>query len=188
MDAKEFNRQYDDLLVGPLTKIGFRTHGQCLSYTKNQAVLALLRFQMKFSGLTQRTHFLVCVRHAFLRTLERESAKKFLTNASEYPFKLPVSNLSDSLLLDWQYEPINLGPRKYDTIRFGEMSDASEILQDMTHRITRSGLAWMEHLTPPTALEQVKKFGENAYCERIWIEDYETFLHGRALDPWPGAS
>jgi hypothetical protein len=77
MDANQFNRQYDDLVVGPLTKIGFRTHGRCLSYTKNQIVLALLRFQMKFSGLTQRTHFLVCVRHVFLRTLDKELATKF---------------------------------------------------------------------------------------------------------------
>jgi hypothetical protein len=188
MDAKGFNCQYEDLLVEPLRNVGFRTHGQSLSYTTDQTVLALIRFQTKFSALAQETHFLLCVRHVFLRTLEREPAKKFLTNPSEYPFKLPVSNLSESLLLDWRYEPINLGPRKYDTIRFGQMSDASEILLDMTHRITRRGLAWMEHLAPPTALEQVKKFGENAYCEKIWIEDYEAFLHGRALDPLSGAS
>ena len=98
-----------------------------------------------------------------------------------------MSKLSDYLLLDWRYEPINLGPRKYDTISFGQMSDASEILEDMTHRIARTGLAWMEHLTPPTALAQVRKFGENAYCEKIWIEDYKTFLHGTALDPGTGS-
>jgi len=40
MDAKEFNRQYEDLLAEPLRNIGFHNHGQSLSYTKDQTVLA----------------------------------------------------------------------------------------------------------------------------------------------------
>jgi len=178
MDAKEFNRQYEDLLVGPLRSIGFRTHGQSLSFTKDQTVLALLRFQMKFSGLTQRTHFLLCVRHDFLRTLEKEPATKFLAEASEYPFTLPVSKLSQDMLKTWHYQPINLGPRVYDTVLFGECTDASEILSDIRVKITHSGLAWMEYLAPAEALKQVRRHGEDAYCEKIRIEDYETFLNG----------
>jgi len=178
MDAKEFNRQYEDLLVEPMRKIGFQNHGQSLSYTKDQTVLALLRFQMKSSGLTQRTHFLLCVRHVFLRTLEKEPASKFLFEASEYPFKLPVSELSRSMLENWHYEPINLGPRKYDTLLFGELTDSSAILFAMREKIANSGLAWMEYLTPAESLKQVRTHGENAYCEKIWIEDYEAFVNG----------
>jgi hypothetical protein len=59
---------------------------------------------------------------------------------------------------------------------FGELSDASAILSDMTEKIANSGLAWMEHLTPTEALRQLRRHGEGAYCERIWIEDYEAFL------------
>jgi hypothetical protein len=187
MDAKEFNRQYEDLLVGPLRNIGFRTHGQSLSFTKDHTVLSLLRFQMKFSGLTQRTHFLLCVRHAFLRTLEKEPAAKFLFGANEYPFKLPVSRLSQNMLESWHYEPINLGPRKYDTVLFGELTDSSAILSAMREKITNSGLAWMEYLTPAESLKQVRRHGEDAYCEKIWIEDYEAFLDGTALDQKPHA-
>lgn len=187
MDAKEFNRQYEDLLVEPLRNIGFRTNGQSLSYTEDQTVLALLRFQMKFSGLTQRTHFLLCVRHVFLRTLEKQLATKFLSDASEYPFKLPVSRLSQNMLESWHYQPINLGPREYDTVLFGELTDASAILSAMREKITNSGLAWMEHLTPAESLKQVRRHGEGAYCEKIWIEDYEGFLSGTALDEKPQA-
>jgi len=178
MDAKEFNHQYEDLLVGPLKNIGFRANGQSLSYTKDQTVLALLRFQMKFSGLTQRTHFLLCVRHVFLRTLEKEPATKFLSDANEYPFKLPVSKLSRYMLETWHYQPINLGPREYDTVLFGELTDASAILSGMREKITNSGFAWMEYLTAAEALKQVRRHGEDAYCEKIWIEDYEAFLNG----------
>jgi len=178
MDATEFNRQYEDLLVEPLRKIGFQNHRQSLSYTKNQTVLALLRFQMKFSGLTQRTHFLLCVRHVFLRTLEKEPATRFLFEANEYPFKLPVSNLSRYMLESWHYEPMNLGPREYDTVLFDELTDSSAILSGMREKITHSGLPWMEYLTPAESLKQVRTYGEDAYCEKIWIEDYEAFVNG----------
>jgi hypothetical protein len=187
MDAKEFNRQYEHLVVGPLRNIGFQTNGQSLSYTKDQTVLALLRFQMKFSGPTQRTHFLLCVRHVFLRTLEKEPATKFLSGPNEYPFKLPVSKLSNGMLETWHYKPINLGPRDYDTVLFGELADASAILSSMREKVTNSGVAWMEYLTPAEAFRQVKTHGEDAYCERIWMEDYEAFLNGQALDEKPRA-
>jgi len=178
MDAKEFNRQYENLLVEPLRNIGFQNHGQSLSYTRDQTVLALLRFQMKFSGLSQRAHFLLCVRHVFLRTLENEPATKFLFEANEYPFKLAISKLSQNMLESWHYEPINLGPREYDTVLFGELTDSSAILSAMREKITNSGLAWMEYLTPAESLKQVRRHGEDAYCEKLWIEDYEAFLNG----------
>ena len=183
MDAKEFNCQYEDLLVGPLRNIGFRINRKSLSYTKDQTVLALIRFQMKFSGLTQGTHFLLCVRHAFLRTLEKEPATKFLSAASEYPFKLLVSKLSQNIRETWHYQPINLGARDYDTVLFGELIDASAILSEMREKITNFDLVWMEYLTPTKALKQLRKYGEDAYCEKIWIEDYEAFLSERVLKP-----
>jgi hypothetical protein len=180
VDAKEFKLKYEDLLVRPLVDLGFRTHGQSLALTRNETELALLRFQTKFSALTQSTHFLLCVRHSFLRTLGKEPAKKFLRSASEYPFKLPVSRLSPDQLRAWRYEPINLGPRTYDTIEFGKLSGAIPILVDMRQRIIDLGLRWMEYLTPAEALAQIRKYGEDAYCERIWIEDYGTFLDAKA--------
>jgi len=142
---------------------------------------------MRFSGPTQRTHFLLCVRHVFLRTLEKEPATKFLFNANEYPFKLPVSKLSQNMLESWHYEPINLGPREYDTVLFGEMTDSRAILSAMREKITNSGLAWMEHLNPAESLKQVRRHGEDAYCEKIWTEDYEAFLNGTFSDQKPRA-
>jgi hypothetical protein len=83
MTAEMFNRQCEDFLVGPLRRIGFLSHRQCLSYAKGQTVLALLRFQTKGSDLLQRANFLLCVRHTFLRTLEKESATNFLADPNE---------------------------------------------------------------------------------------------------------
>jgi hypothetical protein len=96
------------------------------------------------------------------------------------PFKLPVSKLSEGMLESWHYQPTNLGPGDYDTMLFGEFTDASAVLSGMREKITTSGPAWMEYLTPAEALRQVRRHGEDAYCEKIWIADYEAFLNGRA--------
>jgi hypothetical protein len=184
----EFNRQYEELLVRPLCKIGFRTHGQSLNYTKDQTVLALLRFQVKFSAMTQSTHFLLCVRHIFLRSLEKELATRFLSCASEYPFKLPVSTLSRGMLKNWHYEPINLGPREYDTVRFGELSNASAILSNMSEKITNSGLVWMEYLTPTEALKQLKKTARTRIAKRFGSRTMRRSLSRTATDKRPRTS
>jgi hypothetical protein len=68
MNAKEFNRQYEGFPFRPRSRIGTGSSDQCLSDTKDQTVLALIRFQKKRSAMTQTTHFLLCLRHAFLRT------------------------------------------------------------------------------------------------------------------------
>lgn len=175
MNANEFNRQYEDFLGRPLKNFGFQTHGHSLSYTRHHTVLALLRLQHKFSGLTQTTHFLLCVRHTFLRTLEKEPAVKFLREPSEYPFKLPISRLHTEMLRTWHYQPVNLGPREYDSVAFGGLNDASTILSGMREKILGPGLAWIAFLNPLEALTQIKQHGEDAYCERIWIEDYNAF-------------
>ena len=77
---------------------------------------------------------------------------------------------------EWHYSPYNLGHWKYDTIRFGGLTDATSLLADMRNQVTEYGMVWMERLTPAEALNQLKQNGEGAYCEKIWIEDYELFL------------
>ena len=176
MDAAEFNQQYAEVVTKPLVKLGFQLRGQSLFRMESQAVLALLRFQRKSSGFLRMTHFVVPVRHTFLRTLEKEPAKPFLTEPSEYPFKLRVSDLSREMLRTWHYQPSNLGHWKYDSIHFGDLTDACETLSELRDRITQFGIVWMEHLTPAEALSQIRRHGEDAYCEKIWIEDYETVL------------
>jgi hypothetical protein len=176
VDAKEFNQQYENVLTLPLVKIGFYAHGQSLFCVKNEIVFALLRLSVKGSGFLRETHFVVCVRHSFLRTLEKDPPRRYLTEPSEYPFKFRVSDLRQEMRKEWHYSPCNLGHWKYDTIRFGDLTDATSRLDDMRHQIAEYGMAWMERLNPAEALNQLKRYGEDAYCEKIWIEDYEAFL------------
>ena len=79
MDAKEFNQQYESILAEPLAKIGFHAHGQSLLCIKDETVFALLRRLPKGSGFLRETHFVVYIRHSFLRTLEKEPAERPLT-------------------------------------------------------------------------------------------------------------
>ena len=176
MDAKEFNQQYQSILGEPLAKIGFQAHGQSLFCIKDETVFALLRRSRKGSGFLRETHFVVCIRHSFLRTLEKEPVERPLTEPNEYPFKFRVSELSRELQREWHYYPCNLGHWKYDTISFGDLGDATSLLTRMRDQVVEYGMAWMARLTPAIALAQLMRHGEDAYCERIWIEDYEAFL------------
>jgi hypothetical protein len=177
VDAKDFNQQYETVLAQPLLKVGFQAHEQSLFCVKGETVFALLRLSLKSSGFLRETHFVVCVRHAFLRTLEKEPARRFLTEPNECPFKFRVSELSREMGREWHYSPCNLGHWKYDTVRFGDLTDASALLADMRNQVTEYGMVWMERLTPAEALNQLKRHSEGAYCEKIWIEDYEVFLN-----------
>ena len=56
------------------------------------------------------------------------------------------------------------------------MNDVSGTLSRMTRRVTRFGRQWMDYLTPERALTEIRRHGEDAYCERLWMEDYESFL------------
>jgi hypothetical protein len=176
VDAKEFNEQFKTILSQPLTKIGFQAVGRSLFCVKGETVLAVLRLQRKGSALLRRTHFLVGIRHAFLRTLEKGSAAKFPTDPSDYPFKSTVSELPLTRQGDWRYIPCNLGHWKYDTIGFGDLSDATNRLEHMRDQISDYSVAWMDRLTPEAALRQIERHGEDAYCEKLWIEDYQSFL------------
>jgi hypothetical protein len=175
VDAKEFNQQYENVLARPLVKCGFQARGQSLFCVKDKAVLALLRLSLKSSGFLRETHFLVCVRHSFLRTLEKVPPKRFLTEPNEYPFKFRVSELSQEMHRGWRHSPCNLGHWKYDTIRFGDLTDATPPLDDIRYRITSYGIAWMDRLTPAEALNQLKRQARRHIVKRFGLRTTRPF-------------
>ena len=81
----------------------------------------------------------------------------------------------------WRYRPINLGVRSddYDTIDYGGLKDsnaAQKTLAPIASRVVVAGRALLAHLTAAEVLRQLREHGENAWCERVWIEDYERHL------------
>lgn len=124
--------------------------------------------------MAQIARFIVCVRHVFLRNLERQIPNGIAENPNDYPFKLRLSEFAR--FSRWRYRPINLGIREYDEIEYGSLKSVNSLLKKTKFTLESYTPNWVDLLTPEKALSQIKRFGENAYCERIWIEDYEKFL------------
>ncbi len=174
MKAAEFNAAYNEVLVEPLIAAGFVQRGSGLFIFDDLGVLALLRHQDKWSALAQHTLFTVCVRHTFLRNLERQPCDRYIRSISDYPFKIQPSKLvPDFFRSPWHYEPCNLAHWPQDKIQFGAANDVTSELQRMRDSVRMVGVRWLRFLDPTEAYRQISLHGELAYCEKIWLEDYE---------------
>lgn len=120
------------------------------------------------------------IRHTFLRDyLHMNLNTELLTNPTDYPFKIRPSKLRLYALSDKKYDPINLGLRlnDYDVINYGLLGEQDEEeLKIELNKIVKDlliiGKTIMNFLTPEVSLELIKKNGEEAWIERLWIEDY----------------
>ena len=184
MKSAEYHNLLDALVAQPLRSEGWIQERRRLCRRSGHSVAALLVVGSKFSSLGQFVQYTLCFRHDFLRTLEMIPARGLLTEPDEYPIKIAPSGASQYLrkgrLRGWAYTPVNLGvrDREYDTIPYGELSPEA-VERELV--ILRSVLqefvpAFQEFFTPEEAVRQLRRNGEGAYCERIWIEDYEAFL------------
>ncbi|NNK65942.1 MAG: hypothetical protein HKO95_04325, partial [Rhodobacteraceae bacterium] len=54
--------------------------------------------------------------------------------------------------------------------------DVSVGLRKLCKTVENRVLPWVRSLTEAGELAQIKRYGEDAWCEKRWIEDYETFL------------
>jgi hypothetical protein len=176
MKAAEFNAAYNEMLIQPLIASGFVQRGAGLFIFDDLGVLALLRYQDKWSALAQHTLFTVCVRHTFVRDLERQSCDRYTHSINDYPFKIQPSKLvPDFFHSPWHYQPCNLGHWPQDKIQFGTAKDVTSELQRMRDSVRLVGMSWLRFLDPTEAHRQISQYGESAYCEKIWLEDYEKF-------------
>ena len=180
MKAAEFNAIYDKVLVQPLVAAGFVRHGASLFFFDDFGVLVLVRHRDKWSSLTQSTLFTVCIRHHFLRDLDKQPCERFSESINDYPFKIQPSKLRpDFFRSRWHYEPCNLGHWPEDRIEFGSATDVAPQLEGIRDSLLSVGVAWLRFLVPVEARRQILRYGESAYCEKIWLEDYEKFIAER---------
>jgi len=181
MDAVRFNEIYDEIVIAPLVRSGFVRRLADAYLEADGAILALLRFQGKFDALRRATNIIVCVRHKFLRgLLDLTVPGAFEACINDYPIKERPSTLSFDADT-WRYRPINLGVRAivYDTVEYGEIGDvdqARQVLEPVVSNVMVGGRALLNRLSPAEGLRQLREWGEGAWCEKVWIEDYERFL------------
>ena len=181
MRAAEFNAILDLVVTKTLEPLGFRPHGRSLRYDDGLAQAALLRTELRS---TPPARLAFGYRHAFLRSYDTEAVlDEPPTNLAEYPVKIAPSALPAVTTGAWRYTPMNLGRWPSDSIDYPNLTalQVHQQLVAVADTIATTFPQVRERWSPDRLRQDVIDDGENAWCERLWVEDYDDFL--RALPP-----
>jgi hypothetical protein len=151
---------------------------QTLAYDVGETTVALIRLGGRMAMPGSVAHVL-CARHRFLRTLVEKSAPDRDTlSVNDYPYKWRPSGLLGVNPRQWRYRPSNLGHWEYDRIEYGNDDEPTvrETLVRLRNLLLGPAIEWATELSPERGLAELREFGEGAWCERLWTEDYEVRL------------
>lgn len=171
MRAEQFNEQVQQVLEPLLSAVGFKRVGSDFVRQVESAQLVLFRFGgSKYASLIQFTRFALCFRHSFLRDLSETVPSSHPTGIHEYPFR---THPTDAAITEWSYR-FELNPSTFVEIEYGKLSDASSLLREIGECVATKGIEWGDSFTPTRALELLKTQGSDAWCEKLWIKDYNA--------------
>jgi hypothetical protein len=176
MTTQEFNELFEIEVVAPLLEVGFKSRGKLLFWKDEVSCLSLIRMGGRFLCPNAITH-VCCFRHNFLRELNEQIPNPVSTEVFAYPFKfLPLETSAIP-----EYHPMNLSFETESIDFSGSASNVAERLVSLRVQMIHNHLPSAKLRTPELALEQIRRDGENAWIERLWIEDYERHLEGRKV-------
>jgi hypothetical protein len=189
MNAKEFNSQVDSVLAPILAEAAFKRLGAHFVREHDTSQLVLFRFAgSKFASLCQFTKFMLCFRHTFLRDVWEKIPDSHPKEVSGFPFRIKPSDLFSGNWQHWIYQ-FQLNAVEHDTIDFGDLDDARQILKRMGEAAIGSGLTWASRFTVEESLRLLSFSSPPAFVERLWIEDYSGNLQqGAPREPAPRIS
>ena len=179
MYAAQFNKLYEQLVVNPLCESGFERRGRQVYFEFGESILALLRFERKFSAFVQETYVSMCLRHRFLRSTQDDCVPDARTDRTiDYPFKFRPSTFNRRALKKWKYRGYYAESRahNWDLLEYGAVRSplaVHKILETITANALVCGRALAEQITPERAQIELLKRGDNVWCEKRWNEDYQ---------------
>ena len=167
MTKDEFEPLFDVEVAEPLSRRGFKRVGKSLYTIENLASVSLIRLGGRMARPGAIVH-LFCCRLSFMRDRTERVPNDFVSEPFDYPFKLLPRKLPATLHyaprnLNYEPEVITFQGRDSGAIRRELGQICSAILVQL--------LPWAGALTASAVEEQLRTFGENAWCERMWIED-----------------
>ncbi|MBD3663888.1 hypothetical protein [Sulfitobacter aestuariivivens] len=179
MKNEEFHKLFTTEFVEPLIEQGFCLigRGNSLRYASGNRELLILRQ----GGRLARPGFarsVICFRHSFLRPIASDDPKKSPIYVQDCSRKLIFDDFDGWNPSQLNYRPENSGRwRIHDTnYANGDEGMVRSHLRELRKTVVARILPWLETITEKGELSQIKRFGENAWCEQRWIEDYEAFL------------
>lgn len=183
MQSHEFNSIFIAEFVEPLIEHGFQTVGRGSSIHRVDGTRELLILRQ--GGRLARpgiTRSVICFRHTFLRPIESDDPGKKPIYVEDCPRKLTFDDFDGWLRPVLNYRPVSSGGLRIHDINYAELNSAKlgARLKKLRTIVIKRVLPWTQSLTEEGELSQIKRFGENAWCEQRWIEDYEKFLSHRS--------
>ncbi len=172
MTKDEFDSLFIALVVVPLGKLGFRANGKSVYYDDGVTNVSLIRLGGRMSAPGSIAHIL-CFRHPMLPDLEGDVPRSFISEIFAYPFKFQPSELLNTKPATWVYAPQNM---RFDYERYSyqerSVTEVSAYLRAVASLIGSDFLTWAKALSPSDAASQIRRHGEAAWCEELWLKAY----------------
>jgi hypothetical protein len=183
MQREEFQRIFATEFAEPLIEHGFQMIGRGSSMHKIDGNRELLILRQ--GGRLMRPGFarsVICFRHTFLRPIASEDPQKTPIYVQDCPRKVTFDDFEGWFRPKLSYRPENLGRWRFHEFKYSEVDARSACarLKRLQETVIERILPWAQSLTEAGELVQIKRFGESAWCERRWIEDYEAFLSSQS--------
>ena len=150
-----------DTFLESLSKSGWTVRNRSFAHRQIEWgwQIAFVRLGGKFQT-PGRITFVICVRHMCMRNLERE-LNPIEKEPFSYPFKLTLRQIEQDELT---YRSTNLN---YEHSELGVSDDWHCVLAALEVALPK----WLSSQTPQTLKQQIADYGEDAYIERLWLED-----------------
>ena len=171
MTTEEFNALFESEVVVPLSEVGFKVRGKTLYWRDEERCLSLIRMGGRMQRPGAISH-VACFRHNFLRDLNEVVPSAVPTEVFAYPFKfLPLEASAIP-----EYHPTNLNFKTESVDYSGSASALLDMLVSLRTQMIHNHLPSAKKLCPSRALDQIRRNGEDAWIEALWIEDYERHI------------
>jgi hypothetical protein len=143
--------------------------------------LWLMRIRGKWphAGVARTT---ICFRHRFLRPVSSDNPESSKLIVDDFPRKLTFEDFDQFLPPSLEYRPENSGRWRTSNFVYGDQTQEAvkKHLRKMRELVETRVLPWVNSITQESELSQIIRYGEQAWCEKRWIEDYKSFLNAKA--------
>ena len=173
MNQEAFDALFEERVARRLARVGFVSKGKSLAFCDESLVLSLFRLGGRMSSPGSISHIL-CFRHSILRDRSETVPTGFPNEVFDYPYKFKPLEAGRERPI---YRPQNLN-YQYERLHWENAGEDSvvEKLDRIAEHVEVHFLPWAMTIPLAQAKSEIELHGENAWCERMWIEDYSEHL------------
>lgn len=178
MTIEEYTELFDALIAAPLSEFGFLAKGKSVYFKDDRITVVLMRVSGRtIPGIAE---YILCFRHNILgfHMNEEEKINKFSSYFNNYPYKYDPFSITTSRKISLQ-KNLNYTTRNLRA-PIGEIIYNPAIKEKVAKELTSVCQFIRDHFFPfcksityKEVVEQIKKYGENAWIEQQWLKDYE---------------